>query len=120
MDPTRSNPIRPEGKYRYWIIVYLPSATQGFFIVFDDIPPWFMWGYHIAFHTYAFRAFMRNEFEPIHNFTGSSFADDAAVLRFYGMQDSDVTTDLFALCGFTCFFQILFSCVVYFVHTGKR
>ena len=61
-------------------------TPQGFFIVFNDIPPWFVWGYHIAFHSYSFRAFMRNEFETIGAFHNSTFKDGKAVLDFYGMQ----------------------------------
>jgi ABC-type multidrug transport system ATPase subunit len=31
---------------------------QGFFIVKDDIPPYLIWGYYIAPHTYIFQLFM--------------------------------------------------------------
>eukprot|EP00465_Bigelowiella_longifila_P011906 CAMPEP_0185253788 /NCGR_PEP_ID=MMETSP1359-20130426/2388_1 /TAXON_ID=552665 /ORGANISM="Bigelowiella longifila, Strain CCMP242" /LENGTH=188 /DNA_ID=CAMNT_0027836215 /DNA_START=150 /DNA_END=716 /DNA_ORIENTATION=- len=38
---------------------------QGFFIVKSQIPPWFIWGYYIAFTTYSFRIFMHNELVPL-------------------------------------------------------
>merc|ERR1711998_286809 len=44
---------------------------EGFFIVKDDIPPWFIWVYHIGFHSYSYRVFMYNEFEPIEKFVAS-------------------------------------------------
>ncbi len=28
---------------------------EGFFILRDDIPPWFIGAYYAAFHTYGFR-----------------------------------------------------------------
>ena len=41
---------------------------EGFMVIKDDIPPWFIWGHYIGFHTYSFRPFMVNEFEPIKHF----------------------------------------------------
>jgi ABC-type multidrug transport system permease subunit len=44
---------------------------EGFLVVKEDIPPWFIWGYYLAFHTYTFRIFMHNEFDSISTFTQS-------------------------------------------------
>ena len=33
------------------------------------------WGYYIAFHSYTFRIFMHNEFDPINNLDGKPFCD---------------------------------------------
>jgi len=30
----------------------------GFFVLPSNIPPWFIWGYWIGFHTYAFELFI--------------------------------------------------------------
>lgn len=37
----------------------------GFFVLPSNIPPWFIWGYWIGFHTYAFELFMYNEFDSL-------------------------------------------------------
>ena len=34
----------------------------GFFQIRSEIPPWFIWLHWMAFHTYAFRAAVINEF----------------------------------------------------------
>ena len=44
---------------------------EGFLVVKEDIPPWFIWGYYLAFHTYTFRIFMYSEFSSINSFTNS-------------------------------------------------
>ena len=48
------------------------------------------WGYYIAFHSYTFRIFMHNEFNPINNLNCKPFCDGEEVLRFYDMGDVDV------------------------------
>jgi hypothetical protein len=62
--------------------IALGAATYGFFmlcegflIVKSDIPPWFIWGHYIAFHTYSFRPFMVNEFASIKEFKEAQFPD---------------------------------------------
>lgn len=47
--------------------------TEGFFLVRDNIPKWWIWMYYIGFHSYSFESFMYNEFSgaqffsPRHN-----------------------------------------------------
>jgi hypothetical protein len=74
--------------------------VEGFFIVKDDIPPWFIWVHYLAFHTYIFRAFMANEFEPIASFdelpggAPAQFSSGRAVLEFYSMADVAIGRDI--------------------------
>merc|ERR1712087_929449 len=49
---------------RLWLL----HAVRGAFKVKDDIPPWFIWVYHIGFPSYSYRVFMYNEFKPIEAF----------------------------------------------------
>jgi len=93
---------------------------QGFFIVRDEIPPWFIWGYYVAFHTYSFRVFMFNEFDPIDTFDTQIFPSGEAVLEFYSMENVDVGRDLGILIAFLVFFQLLFGFLIWKYHTGKR
>lgn len=37
----------------------------GFFVIPSNIPDWFIWGYWMGFHTYAFELFMFNEFDSV-------------------------------------------------------
>ena len=48
---------------------------EGFFKVKSEIPDYLKWGYYIAFHSYTFRIFMHNEFNPINNLNCKPFCD---------------------------------------------
>ena len=78
------------------------------------------WGYYVAFHSYTFRIFMHNEFNPINNLDCKPFCDGEEVLRFYDMGDVDVAADFGVLIGFAVFFQLCFAVVLYYFHTGRR
>jgi len=112
----------------YIIGIALGAGVYGFFMlcegafkVQDDIPPWFIWVHHIGFHTYSYRVFMYNEFEPIKNFdAGAPFASGMELLKFYSFDTVDVARDLGALVGFGIFFHVCFALVLYFFHTGRR
>jgi len=94
---------------------------EGFFIVKDDIPAWFIWGHYMAFHTYGFRAFMANEFETINAFdAGGQFADGHAVLSFYSMADVAIGRDVGCVIAFGVLFYLLYTYVLYRFHTGRR
>mmetsp|Transcript_25681 Transcript_25681/g.82936 ORF Transcript_25681/g.82936 Transcript_25681/m.82936 type:complete len:201 (+) Transcript_25681:1314-1916(+) len=93
---------------------------EGFFIVAPDIPGWFIWGHYMGFHTYAYRAFMKNEFGPIDDFEGPQFTNGQQVLDFYGMQDADVGRDIGICIAFGVFYFICYGMVLQFLHTGKR
>ena len=88
---------------------------EGFFIVRADIPPWLIWGYYIAPHTYSFRTFMFNEFASIPAFnTTGGVKTGLQVLEFYGMSDVVVWQDLLTLLAFAALFQFAFWLVLHF------
>mmetsp|Transcript_13847 Transcript_13847/g.19217 ORF Transcript_13847/g.19217 Transcript_13847/m.19217 type:complete len:122 (-) Transcript_13847:275-640(-) len=93
---------------------------QGFFIMHDDIPDWFIWGYYIAFHTYSFRVFMYNEFDSVDSFDSELFPTGQSVLHFYSMEDVDIGRDLGILVAYVVFFRLLFMFILWRYHTGKR
>jgi hypothetical protein len=91
---------------------------EGFFKVRQDIPNYLIWGYYVSPHTYTFRTFMYNEFNPIDKFESIQFADGAAVLKFYGIENVNTTNDLLILVAFTIAVQCLFGFVLWKYHTG--
>lgn len=91
---------------------------EGFFIVKDDIPPWFIWGYYASFHTYSFRVFMFNEFDGVNDFENNVTGTD--ILKTYSADNVNVGQDLGILFAFLGFFQAMFTYVLYRHHTGKR
>mgnify|MGYP003685079673 CR=1 FL=1 len=93
---------------------------EGFFIVEPDIPDWFIWGYYMGFHTYSFRAFMKNEFGPIDNFEGPQFSTGDDVLAFYGMQDAQLGRDIGITLAFGMFYFLCYTLILQRFHTGKR
>ena len=93
---------------------------QGFFKLKEDIPPYLIWGYHMAPHTYTFRVFMHNEFNPIAKLDSMMYKDGQAVLDFYGMGDVNVRSDLIVLLLIALGIQVLFALVLQYFHTGKR
>jgi ABC-type multidrug transport system ATPase subunit len=85
---------------------------QGFLVVKNNIPPWFIWGYFIAFHTYSFRALMWNEFKEITKIDGSNFTDGQSVLSFYSMADVNISEEFGVLLGYIIAIQVLTSIVM--------
>jgi len=113
----------------YIIGIAVGAATYGFFmlcegfmIIKSDMPDYFIWGHYIGFHTYSFRPFMVNEFEPIKKFDSPQFPTGRGVLQFYEMDPDDypIWKDLVVLVGYTILLQIIFSLILQFKHTGKR
>lgn len=70
---------------------------QGFMIVPSDFPDWLRWTYNIAFHTYAWRTFMVNEFRG-EKFPETQFPTGEDVLKVYEIEDvnrgNDVSSNL--------------------------
>ncbi|EKX38776.1 hypothetical protein GUITHDRAFT_115105 [Guillardia theta CCMP2712] len=111
----------------YIIGIALGAAVYGFFMLCEgfmkiksDIPDYFIWGYYIAFHTYSFRVFMVNEFEPIKHFNSLQYSDGKAVLDFYDMSDKPVYKDLSILAGYALGLQLIFGMILQVFHKGKR
>eukprot|EP00939_MAST-03C_sp_MAST-3C-sp1_P004967 g4967.t1 len=94
--------------------------VEGFFLVKDDIPPWFIWGYHIAFHTYSFRIFMFNEFEDLGSLDSTRFMTGEDVVKYYAADDTSVLEGFVILLAYLLFFQVLFAAILYRWHTGRR
>lgn len=81
-----------------------------------------MWLHYIAFHSYSYRIFIRNEFEglaldPVPNV---QYSDGNAVVRAMDMDGASYAGDFAVLVVnvavfFTCYYLIL-----KFKHTGRR
>ena len=85
---------------------------EGFLIVYNDIPPWFIWGYYLGFHSYTFRTFMYNEFNEISEIVGSRFQNGKDVLAFYSMENVVIKDDLVILLGYILGIQILTAVII--------
>jgi ABC-type multidrug transport system permease subunit len=104
---------------------------EGFFILPDNLPDYWLWFHHVGFYTYANRVFLFNEFDqlsltcdqPVTIVKGApvcAFATGNDVLAFYDMQDTDVGVDLLVLVGNVVFYRLVFFLVLKFIRTGKR
>jgi len=102
------------GAFGFFMIV------QGFFIVYSAMPAYIQWAYYIAFHSYAFRAFMWNEFHSIESFDSPQFPTGESVLVFYDMEDVKIGQSILIVWFFGVAFQILFGVSLWALHTGKR
>ena len=85
---------------------------EGFFVVYNDIPAWFIWGYYMAFHSYTFRIFMYNEFISVNSIVDSNFKTGQDVLDFYSMGDVNVGHNLVILLGYILGLQILTAIIM--------
>jgi len=63
---------------------------------------------------------MYNEFHPIKNLDSVLYEDGDAVLKFYDMEDINVTSDLIVLAVIALGLQLMFAAALYCLHTGKR
>lgn len=43
--------------------------VEGFFVIRDNLPKYWIWAYYLAFHTYSFDAFMYNEVRKNNRFS---------------------------------------------------
>lgn len=93
----------------------------GFFVLRDNIPDWFIWGYYIAFHTYSFELFMWSEFDGL-ELTCDKLINGAcpyanggnAVLDYYDMNISlgEARDNVGLLIMFALIFRIFFWAVL--------
>ena len=88
---------------------------QGFMLVPSEFPDWLEWVYYIAFHTYAWRTFMVNEFRNTPELTGSNFKSGEDVLVFYEIEDVNRSNDMIVLAGY-CIFLHMLACIVLLVR----
>jgi len=88
---------------------------EGFMVPQQDIPDGWLWGYHLAFHTYSFKWFLHNQF---------SGADGGlvggAILKRFSIEDVDTTECIIVLLVYTLVLEIGFFAVLKIFHTGKR
>lgn len=99
--------------------------NQGFFLIRDNIPPYWIWCYYIGFHTWTFQIFMYNEF---HNSTVDCnpsteicrYTDGNAVLKQYGMENSNIGEDFAILVCMAIIYRIIFFAILQKFHKGKR
>lgn len=94
---------------------------QGFLIVRDQIPGYFIWIYYLGFFTYSFEGFMVNEFEPIQKFDDSAnFRTGKEVLNFYGMDGKKVWKDALILIGYALILQVIIAVIMLFLFRRKE
>ena len=89
----------------------------GFFLLPTHIPSGWKWVHHgISFHTYSFRVFMYNEF---HDFTKGQI-DGNEVLKFYEMDDTDITQCFVILIVMMIVYRIIFYMLLRFVNRKQK
>jgi len=70
---------------------------QGFMLVPSDFPNWLRWTYNVAFHTYAWRTFMVNEFRGQTYEHGGPYQTGEQVLEAYEIEDVNKGQDMVVL-----------------------
>mmetsp|Transcript_11779 Transcript_11779/g.27031 ORF Transcript_11779/g.27031 Transcript_11779/m.27031 type:complete len:682 (+) Transcript_11779:59-2104(+) len=122
----------------YIIAMALGAGVYGMFMLGEgglilpgNIPDWWIWNYHIAFHTYAFESLMWTEFDGNTfecNPNGSRieqacpFPNGETVLRFFDMNDVDWRRDMAIIAAMAVFYRICFFAWIQFrgSYKGKR
>ena len=99
----------------------------GFFVLPSNIPDWFIWGYWMGFHTYAFELFMWTEFDSLELKCNPNvpclYPSGKDVLKYYEMDLSNtrIIVDFVALFGFAVLFRLLsFLVLKYKLHKLQR
>ncbi|RLN47221.1 hypothetical protein BBJ28_00024223 [Nothophytophthora sp. Chile5] len=87
---------------------------MGLFVPRPAIPSYWLWGHYLGFFSYGFEALMHNQF------SGSDAADAKTVLARYDMEHVDLGRDLAVLAANAAAFELLFACILYKFHTGRR
>lgn len=92
---------------------------EGFFAIPSNIPPWWIWGYYIAFHTYSFRTFMWAEFDSL-ELDAKNWGSGDDVLAYYDMEDANPWADMVVLLAMAIIYRLIFYGVLSIFHTGRR
>ena len=71
--------------------------------------------YYLAYHTYAFRAYMDGHLKSADNKTQA-----AMLLAHYDMENVDLGLELGILCVYVVVLMIIFTIVIQFKHTGRK
>ena len=111
---------------------------QGYFVRFDDIPKFWIWGHYISYQKYAFEALCKNEFDGLvfncdRTSTGACncfYLDDLqsscqfrgeTVLAAYGYEDVSIVAWVMVLLGMAFIYRIIFWLLVeWHAHRGLK
>jgi len=108
-------------------------VVQGFFIKVEDIGWWWRWMHWISMHSYAFSAFMYNEFSG-REFTcdnprawpcedacnGAKCVTGKSVLELYGYDDTKKWDNMVVLIAMMFLYRLAATAWMYYFHTGKK
>ena len=88
----------------------------------NDIPAWWIWGYYIGFHSYAFDMFMVNEFKDKDLLLTNNppYQSGNQLLAYYNMQYSRIWVDIVVLCAWMVGARLVYAFTLHFLHKGKR
>ncbi|GMF37149.1 unnamed protein product [Phytophthora fragariaefolia] len=87
---------------------------MGLFVPRPAIPDYWIWGHYLGFLSYGFEALLHNQFHL------DTSAEAQRLLVKFGMEDADIGRDLVIVAANAVAFEILFTCVLYKFHTGRR
>eukprot|EP00968_Pinguiococcus_pyrenoidosus_P007475 scaffold495_cov243-Pinguiococcus_pyrenoidosus.AAC.30 len=93
---------------------------QGVLLVFDDIPPYFIWGYFIALHTYVFRAMLLNEIDDDDVFNSDIFPTGEAIKEYFSFEDNDFGEDCLVIFCYGIIFHLIVYAWLSRESNGKR
>lgn len=96
---------------------------EGFFLLRDNIPPYWIWAYYSGFHTYSFEMFMKNEFDTLRvdcDTPPCRFETGNDVLAFYGMENVNIGHDVAIIVCMGIIYRLIFFFILQKYHTGKR
>lgn len=82
---------------------------SGMTVTKSTMPFYWIWLYYIGINTYAFEAFMLNQFD-----------NDSIVIKSYEMEDGNIFNDIGVLWIHVSVFQVSFFLLLYYMHTGRR
>ena len=82
---------------------------SGMTVSLATMPFYWIWLYYIGMNTYAFEAFMLNQF-PV----------DTVIIKSYDMEEGVIETDIITLCVQTMIYQVIFFVLLFVFHTGQK
>mmetsp|Transcript_47254 Transcript_47254/g.118992 ORF Transcript_47254/g.118992 Transcript_47254/m.118992 type:complete len:667 (-) Transcript_47254:105-2105(-) len=109
----------------------------GFFVVENNIPPWYLWATWLSYQKYSFQGFMYNEFMgqtytcdtsadgrclcPFPDLNENCVLEGEEILAYYGYDSPDDKWYWVAvLIGMALFYRLLFYVFLRFLNKGMR
>lgn len=89
---------------------------KGFMVPKRAIPDYWIWGYYLGFHTYAFETFVHKQFMP----EADSGTPVPAILTRMGLTEVQPDRNMGILLGYVLGLELIFAIIIYYVHTGRR